>query len=102
MIGLATSESQHSYRRYVADPRKSARRRYIVRPWCAEQFDLPVYEWRGSEKISVSPEDCFVIVNANGDCFYAARDCFASAPVDSDLWAAAAWKFLSKRDGERR
>ena len=104
MIGLTTSESVHSVRHYCATvPSKAARRRYIVRDWNAEKFDLPVNEWCGRNKIAVAPEDSVTIINANGDCYYAARDWFASAPVDSDVWAAAAWKFLSKRrGGERR
>lgn len=97
MIGLATTDTPQLYRRYLPDQRKSARRRYIVREWSSEQFDLPVNEWRGRDKIAVAPEDSVTIINANGDCFYAARDCFATAPVDSDVWAAAAWKFLDNR-----
>lgn len=104
MIGLTTSESLQSFRRYCATvPSKAARRRYIVRGWNAEQFDLPVREFHGNKEVRVAPEECVTIINANGDCYYASRDWFASAPVDSDSWAAAAWRFLGKRKaGEAR
>jgi hypothetical protein len=98
MIGLTTSESLHSYRRCCASvPRKAARRRYIVREWSAEQSDLPVYDWRGNTRVRVEPKECVTIVNRAGDCFYPARGYFATAPVDSDMWASAAWKLLNKR-----
>jgi hypothetical protein len=95
MIGFATFEVP-TYRPHYsgARPRKSERRRFIVRPWSAEKFDLPVYDFRGNEKINVSPEDSVTIINSKGDCWYAARYWFGSDPTDSDAWASAAWKFL--------
>lgn len=104
MSGLAVSGAEHPYRRYsFSAPRQTVRRRFIVRPWSAEKGDVPVYERRGNKRVKLAPEDCVVIVNRAGDCYYAARSWFESEPLDTDAWASAAWRFLSKRQsGEAR
>lgn len=105
MIGLATPET-NPYRPHCngTSARKSERRRFILRRWSAEKYDLPVFDYSNGKPIKVAAARCIAIINARGDCHYAARDWFESVPIDTDAWASAAWKFLGKRKtgGERR
>jgi hypothetical protein len=100
MTGLQTLDTQHQPHR-SATASKAPRRRFIVRDWSEEKYDLPVRDYTNRTPIRVAPEDSIVIINSVGNRFYAARDWFPASmgqPRDDDEWAAVAWKFLRARD----
>ena len=100
MIGLSSTDTHYAYRRYGPTGPRKLKRRYIVREWSAEEYDLPVLEWRRSKQVELAPELCITIISREWNC-YAARAWFLTEPVNDDEWASAALKVVRKRNSKR-